>query len=246
MTLREVEIVTLPTPFGPMQCQVFRPAAEGRFPGVVLFSEIFQITGPIRRTAAYLAGHGFIVVVPEVYHEFLPAGLVLAYDQAGADEGNRLKTTKTVASYDADARACVDFLRQHPAGTGKVGVMGMCLGGHLAYRAALLPEVAAATCLYATDLHKHSLGAGLNDDSLARAAELRGEMLFIWGRQDPHVPDEGRALIYQTLLQAGVLFSWLELNGAHAFIRDEGHRYDPELATLCLGQAVALFRRRLA
>ena len=65
----------------------------------------FQITGPVRRLAAMLAGQGFIVSVPEIYHEFEPAGTVLLYDQAGADRGNALKTTKELAAYDTDARA---------------------------------------------------------------------------------------------------------------------------------------------
>ena len=70
-----------------MRTYVFRPVAEGRYPGLVFFSEIFQVTGPIRRTAAILAGHGFVVAVPEVYHELVPGpGVVLAYDQAGADQ----------------------------------------------------------------------------------------------------------------------------------------------------------------
>jgi len=94
MTLRETEAIDLPTPNGPMRTHLFRPSAPGQYPGIVLYSEIFQMTGPIARTAAFLAGHGFLVAVPEIYHEFLPAGTVLAYDQAGADQGNRLKTEK--------------------------------------------------------------------------------------------------------------------------------------------------------
>ena len=110
MTITDHEFVDLATPTGPMRTYVFRPAAAGRYPGILLFSEIFQVTGPIRRTAALLAGHGFVVAVPEIYHEFEPAGTVLAYDQAGADRGNALKTTKELAAYDADARAVLEYL----------------------------------------------------------------------------------------------------------------------------------------
>ena len=209
------------------------------------YSEIFQITAPISRTAAFLAGHGFIVAVPEVYHEFLPAGTVLAYDEAGADQGNTLKTTKSVAGYDDDARAAVEFLKNHEEGNGQVGAMGICLGGHLAFRAAMLPEVGATACFYATDIHKGSLGLGMKDDSLARIPEIKGELMMIWGRQDPHVPAEGRATIYSALSAADANFTWHEFNGAHAFLRDEGYRYDPELAHLTLGMAVQLFRRAL-
>lgn len=86
----------------------------------------------------------------------------------------------------------------------------------------------------------------MNDDSLARAAEITGELLMVFGRQDPHVPAEGRALIYQTLTAAGVSFTWHEFNAAHAFLRDEGLRYDAELARQALGLTVNFFRRHLA
>jgi carboxymethylenebutenolidase len=245
MTLREPESIDLPTPTGPMRTAVFRPAAPGRYPGLLLYSEIFQITAPIRRTAALLAGHGFVVAVPEIYHEFEPAGTVLAYDQAGADRGNALKTTKELAAYDADARAALAFLHALPACTGRLGVIGICIGGHLAFRAAMNPEVAAAVCFYATDIHKRGLARGMADDSLDRIPEIKGELLMIWGRQDPHVPLEGRRKIQAALDAAGTNYTWHEFNGAHAFLRDEGYRYDPELALTSHRLAIDLFHRKL-
>ncbi len=245
MTIKDNEWTDLQTPTGPMRTCVFRPSAAGRHPGILLYSEIFQITGPIRRTAAQLAGHGFIVAVPEIYHEFEPAGTVLAYDQAGADRGNALKTAKELASYDDDARAVLEFLKLHPNCTGKLGVMGICIGGHLAFRAAMNPDVLAGVCFYATDIHKRGLGKGMCDNTLDRVKEIRAEMLMIWGRQDPHVPREGRALIYNAMADAGLHFTWHEFNGQHAFLRDEGPRYDPELAFECLGLALQLFKRKL-
>lgn len=246
MLLREPEIVEIATPSGPMRTLVLRPADGARYPGLLFHSEIFQLTGPIRRTAAFLAGHGFIVALPEIYHEFLPAGTVLGYDAAGSEVGNRLKTTKPLLRYDDDNRAVIAFLKNHPAGNGRVGAFGPCIGGHLAYRAALQPEVGATACFYPTDLHKRGLGEGQQDDSLARAAEIRGELMVVLGRQDPHVPAEGRDLIRQSLAAAGVNFTWHEVNGAHAFLRDEGLRYDAELSRHFLGLAIDLFRRRLA
>ena len=68
-----------------------------------------------------LASHGFVVAVPEIYHELEPAGTVLAYDEAGAERGNRHKMTKTLSSYDADARAALDFLNSSPALHRKAG-----------------------------------------------------------------------------------------------------------------------------
>jgi carboxymethylenebutenolidase len=245
MTIQDQEFSDLATPTGPMRTYILRPTAPGRYPGILLYSEIFQVTGPIRRTAAMLAGHGFLVAVPEIYHELEAPGTVLAYDQAGADRGNAHKTTKAVSAYDSDARAALDFLRSHPACTGRLGVMGICIGGHLAFRAAMNPDVLAAACFYATDIHKHSLGQGMNDDSLQRAGEIKGELLHIWGRQDPHVSFEGRTLIRARLEELQLRHQWHELNGAHAFMRDEGPRYDPALARQCYGLALELFHRRL-
>src|SRR5207247_5541333 len=119
MTIIDHEHIDLATPSGPMRTHIFRPAAPGKYPALSLFSEIFQVTGPIRRTAAMLAGHGYVVAVPEIYHELEPPGKVLAYDQGGADRGNAHKITKELASYDADARAALDYLKTHAACTAK-------------------------------------------------------------------------------------------------------------------------------
>lgn len=245
MTIKDDLVADIATRTGPMRTYIFRPSAEGRYPGVVMFSEIFQATGPIRRTAAFLAGHGYIVAVPEVYHELEAAGTVLAYDQAGADKGNADKFEKELASYDADAKAALAYLAALPECTGKLGALGICLGGHLAFRAAMNPEVLATVCFYATDIHSGSLGKGKSDDSLNRTSEIKGELLHIWGRQDPHVPLEGRLKIKARLDELGANYQWMEVNGAHAFLRDEGYRYDPELAALCQQAMLAVFARRL-
>ncbi len=246
MTLNDELSVDVPTPSGPMRTYFFRPAVDRPYPGIILYSEIFQMTGPIRRTAALLAGHGYLVAVPEVYHELEPAGTVLAYDQAGADIGNAHKYGKELAAYDADARALIDYLKTREDCSGQLGAIGICLGGHLAFRTAMNPEILATACFYATDIHSHSLGRGKNDDSLQRAGEIKGELLHIWGRQDPHVPLEGRNLVKARLDEVGANFQWFEVNGAHAFMRDEGYRYDPALARRCYDLVLDLFHRDLS
>lgn len=244
MTIKD-DIAEIPTRTGPMRTYIFRPANDFRAPAIILYSEIFQVTGPIRRTAAIFAGQGYIVAVPEVYHELEPAGTVLAYDQAGADVGNAHKYGKELSSYDEDARALIEYLKGRADCSGGIGCVGICLGGHLAFRAAMNPDVLATACFYATDIHSGTLGKGKQDDSLPRASEIKGELLHIWGRQDPHVPLEGRNRIKARLEEAQVSFQWLEVNGAHAFMRDEGYRYDPGLAHLCYSFAFDLFHRNL-
>jgi len=246
MTVVDTEYVDLETPTGLMRTHIVRPAAEGSYPGIQLFSEIFQVTAPIHRTAVQLASYGYVVAVPEVYHEYEPLGTVLRYDQAGSDRGNALKTTKPVQAFDDDARVVFQHLSSRADCNGRLGTMGICMGGHLAFRAAMNPGVRSAVCFYATDIHKGGLGAGMSDNSMARAGEIAGELLMVWGRQDPHIPTEGRMKVLERLNEVGARLNWHEVNGAHAFLRDEGVRYDPELARSMFGLALDLFHRTLA
>jgi carboxymethylenebutenolidase len=236
----------IPTKRGPMRVHLFVPHCPGRCPGVIFYSEIFQVTGPIRRMAAALSGHGYIVAVPEVYHEFEPPGTVLAYDQAGSDRGNELKYTKALESYDEDAARTVAFLAGLDSCTGKIGSYGVCLGGHLAIRAGFHSGVSAVAAFYPTDVHSGSLGAGRSDDTLRRLGESGTPMMFVWGRQDPHVPLEGRVKIAQRLNETGAEFEWHEFNAAHAFLRDEGPRYNPSLAAVCASLVYRFFHEKLA
>ncbi len=245
MTLLPDSTVDLPTPNGPMRVHLFIPSGAGKHPALIFFSEIFQVTGPIRRMATALAGNGYVVAVPEVYHEFEPAGTVLAYDQAGSDRGNELKYRKTLESYDADTEAMVQFLAMHPSSTGKIGSFGVCLGGHLAVRAALHPLVVATAAFYPTDLHSATLGAGKSDNTLTRIKNAQSPFLFVFGRQDPHIPLDGRRTIQARLEESGVPYEWHEFNAAHAFLRDEGARYNPALARLSLELLLRFFSENL-
>ncbi|BDT70363.1 carboxymethylenebutenolidase [Comamonadaceae bacterium OS-1] len=242
--------VDLPTPTGTMRCYVYRPKIEAgptpkKYPALILYSEIFQQTGPIRRSAQILAGHGFVVVVPEVFHELNPIGTVLGYDDAGRDKGNADKVAKTLEAHDSDAQAIIDYVQTLDDCSGKVGAMGFCLGGGLAYRAALNPAIAATSCFYATDIHSGLVPSQPGNASLARTGEIRGELQMVWGKQDPHIPAEGRALVYKKLSDEGVNFTWHEFNGVHAFMRDEGERYDAELQLLGYQMSIGMFRRVL-
>ncbi|HSH72679.1 MAG TPA: dienelactone hydrolase family protein [Methylophilaceae bacterium] len=239
------EIVDLPTPTGIMRTYVHRPAGEGRFPAVLFYSEIFQQTGPIERTARMIAGHGYVVLVPEVFHELNPIGTVLAYDDAGRDKGNADKAAKDVQDYDSDNAAMIAWVKQQAFSSGDVGAMGVCIGGHLAFRAALQPEIKATACFYATDLHNNVMPNKPGQHSMERLADIKGELLMIWGKQDPHIPAAGRTLVREKLGVTDITFTWHEFNGQHAFMRDEGERYDPQLAMLGIQMSLQLFGRKL-
>ena len=243
--LVQSHIVDLNTPTGVMRTYVHRPVTIKKVPAVLFYSEIFQQTGPIERAARFLAGHGYAVLVPEVFHELNPIGTILGYDDAGRIKGNADKAAKDVQGYDSDNRAMIDYVQTQDWYNGSLAAAGFCIGGHLAFRAALQPEVKATACFYATDLHNQNIPNQPNQHSMQRLNDIKGELLLIWGKQDSHIPAEGRVQIHQQLAAANLTFTWHELNGQHAFMRDEGERYDPQLQAMGYQLMFQLFSRVL-
>jgi carboxymethylenebutenolidase len=198
------------------------------------------------RSCARLAGYGFVVAAPEIYHRIEPPGLVIPFDDAGRTRGLENAAKTPVADWDADCRAALDYLAGHGAvAAGKLGAGGFCIGGHLAFRAALQPDVRATVCFYGTGIHNGKLGKDADAGSLERAGEIRGELLLVWGTLDPHIPEDGRARIEGALQARGVNFSRRLYAAEHAFMRDEGPRYDPEATDQAFGEMIGFYRRTL-
>jgi carboxymethylenebutenolidase len=230
-----------------MRTLVVTPAAAGTYPGILCYSDIFQLTGPHVRACQRLAGYGFVVAAPEIYHRTLPAGTVIPFDDAGRTLGLDQAKRTPVRNFDADARAVLDHLGRHPrVRPGQLGVLGFCIGGHLAFRGALQPAARATVCYYPTGMHDGELGADRDAGSLARAKEIKGELLLVFGTNDPHVPPDARTRIEEELRRAGTRVSVRLYPAEHAFMRDEGARYDPEATDHAYADAVTLFRRVFA
>lgn len=239
-------VVTTETVDAPMRMLVTAPRAEGRYPGILVYSDIFQITGAQRRVSTRLAGYGFVVATPEIYNRSVPAGTAFEFDDAGRTRGLENAQQTAVADFDADCRAVLDWLTAHPrVDEGRLGAMGFCIGGHLAFRAALQADVRATACFYPTGLHDGKLGKDPDAGSLARAGEIRGALLLVFGTADPHVPDVARASIAAALTSVGTKFATKLFPAEHAFMRDEGPRYDPEVTDRAWDEAIAFLRRAL-
>jgi carboxymethylenebutenolidase len=227
-----------------MRTFIAAPRAAGPHPAVVFYSDIFQLTDSTLRWCVRLAGYGFLVAAPEIYHRREPAGTVLGFDDAGKVRGQADAEATPVADFDADIRAAIALLDGR-ADVSAIGAAGHCTGGHLAFRAAMEPTVRATACWYATGLHDGKLGADPDAGSLARAGEISGELLMIFGTRDPHTPEDGRETIRRGLETAGADFTWSLYDAEHAFGRDVGDRYDPEATDLAFAETVALFRGAL-
>ncbi|KIK06946.1 hypothetical protein K443DRAFT_673837 [Laccaria amethystina LaAM-08-1] len=255
ITTKYYDVPTKLDPNGsPVRIFVISPSVQNypqaKFPGVIVFSEIYQVTGPVERFAGQIASHGYVVACPSVYHEF-EGPEAIPYDVEGTDRGNKYKIEKRVEAYDEDATLATDLLMSLENCTGRIGATGMCLGGHLAFRAAFDPRVLASVCFFATDIHSATLGRGKNDDTLVRVrnGDLagKGELVMIFGKQDTHVPRIGRDLIRTTLDDANVTASFLEVQAQHAFIRDEHSkgRWDAALTRSLFTFMMEVFERTM-
>ncbi|HWN99668.1 MAG TPA: dienelactone hydrolase family protein [Blastocatellia bacterium] len=238
------EYVDIPADGSPMRMLIAAPRAEAKYPGILLYSDIFQLTGSTVRSVARLAGYGFVVAAPEIYHRIEPPGSAIPFDDEGRDRGLKNAAKTAVSEFDADCRSALDYLNRHPlVENNKLGAAGFCIGGHLAFRAALQPDVKATVCFYGTGIHNGRLGKDEDARSLQRAGEISGELLMVFGTADPHVPEDGRRKIATALAEAGTRFSVSLYEAAHAFMRDEGPRYDPEATDKAWSEMIDFFKR---
>ncbi|WP_030439577.1 dienelactone hydrolase family protein [Actinoplanes subtropicus] len=240
MKVREEEVKIS----GQIRSMVIRPVGERSWPGVLLYTDIFQLTESTLRTARRLAAAGFVVCVPEIYPHGELAGVALEFDDAGKAAGLAGAAATPTASFDQDRSTVLDYLAARDD-VAALFVTGFCIGGHLAFRAAFDPRVEATVCFYPTGLQNGGLGADVAD-SLERAADIRGRLMVVFGSQDPHVPADARLQVVSAVYAAGL--DDLELHiyrgGEHAFMRDIGARHDPALTDLALAEAVSFFGGR--
>ena len=210
-----------------MRVYVAAPEPEGQYPGILFYSDIYQLGRPITLLADRLAGYGYVVAAPEIFHRLEPVGAVIEPNDLGRMRGNDDARRTALVEYDADGLAVLEWLKaENKVASGKLGALGFCIGGHLAFRAALQSQVKATVCCYPTGIHSGKLGRGVAD-TMERIREIKGEVLTIFGALDPHVPPEGRQKILQALKEAEVTNKTVTYEANHTFMRDDGYRYDP-------------------
>jgi carboxymethylenebutenolidase len=106
-----------------MRAEVVRPQAEGPWPGVVMLHEIFGIDDVLRRQAERLASVGYLVIAPDLFGEGNRLGCMVRTVRAmRAEEGRPFELSE----------ACRQHLMADPDCTGRVGVIGFCMGGAFA------------------------------------------------------------------------------------------------------------------
>ncbi|TQV80832.1 dienelactone hydrolase family protein [Denitrobaculum tricleocarpae] len=111
--------------------------------GVVIVQEIFGVNGHIRHVCDSYAEAGYVAVAPALFDRIEP-GLELEYDEAGTARGRKLRLEIAWDDAVKDIEAAMASLSRH----GKVGVVGYCYGGSVAWLSATRLRPAASVCYY--------------------------------------------------------------------------------------------------
>lgn len=229
-----------------MRTFVAAPNDDKQYPGVVFYSDIFQLTESTLRWVSRLASYGFVVAAPEIYFRVEEPGEVFEFDDAGKERGQADVEKLTAAQFDEDIAALLGWLGSYERVTpGQLAAAGHCTGGHIGFRAAFDHQVLATALWYPTGLHNGKLGADSDTGSLQHASEIDGPMLLIFGTNDPHTPEPDREIVRAGLDEAGVNYEWVEVEAEHAFGRDVGPRWDPSATDEAFAETVEFLKQNL-
>jgi carboxymethylenebutenolidase len=174
----KTEWTSVPVPSGALfDAYLARPPA-GSGPGLVLFQEIFGVNEHIRALAEQYALDGFVVLAPDVFWR-QTRKIELGYEGEQRQRGIELAMALKAPEVGLDLVAAVAALRARPEVNGnKVGAIGYCMGGRLAFLSAATTGVDAAVAYY---------GGGIQDQ-LDKAAAIQCPVLFHYAERDDHIP----------------------------------------------------------
>jgi carboxymethylenebutenolidase len=196
--------------------------ASGYGPGIVVLQEIFGVNDYMRSITDWYAAHGFVAFCPDLFWRMEPGVQLTDADWNKAiDFYQRLDEAKAVE----DAAAAMSFLRQHPACNGRVGAVGFCLGGNLAYLLSARFKPDCAVGYYGVSIEK----------SLDEAKNLTSPLMLHIAGADKFCPPEAQAQIHKALDGNPLVTIHVYPGRDHAFGRVGGEHYhaaDAELANL--------------
>lgn len=194
---------------------------------VILGHQLFGVDAPIREFADQLAAAGCLVAVPDLYHRTAP-GVELPQDDAGRARGFELLHTLDRAEVLADISAAVDVLGGDPA---QVSMVGMSMGGHVAYLAAAGLGLAATAVVYPGWLTGTEIALSRPSPTVTLTPSITGRLLFLTGGADHVVLPADVAAVGAALREAGVRHEIVVYPAApHAFMLPGAPTYRPEPA----------------
>jgi len=226
-----------------MGAYLSRPDDGGKYPGVLVFQEIFGVNSHIRSVADRIAAEGYVALAPEPFHRSAP-GIELGYDEKGLARGIELMSALQPEQILADVTAAYDALRTRDDVAGKgIGAMGFCFGGHVTYRAACTLPIAAAASFYGGGI------AGMGGSGPATVdltPGIRGRILCFFGENDGYIPPSAIEKIRHALTAAGVRHEVIVYPGVgHGFFCDERADFSETAASDAWRRVKSLFQEEL-
>jgi carboxymethylenebutenolidase len=228
------ERITIEGRDGPFTAYIARPGSLPA-PAVVVLHEVFGVNADIRTTCHELAEQGFIAVAPDLFWRQEPGVDLRVDSEADWQHGLAL-----YQAYDRDAGAkdvkdTADAAARLPGCTGKVAVMGYCLGGLMTFLTAVRHGVDAAIAYHGGDTEKY----------LDEAKGLHAPLLMHLGEEDEFISKPAQSQIKAALghIKDVVIYSYP--GQRHAFSRHNGAHYDANAAALARSRTIEFLRKYL-
>ncbi|KAA5803840.1 dienelactone hydrolase family protein [Alkalicaulis satelles] len=220
--------ITIAGPDGP-----FSAYAAGSGPAIVVLQEIFGVNHVMREICDDLAGQGWLAVCPDLFWRIEPGIEITDKTEAEWKQAFDLFGKFDIGTGLKDIAATVDYARR--AGTGKVGAVGYCLGGQLAYLTACRTDCDASVGYYGVNIQNR----------LDEADKIARPLMLHIAEQDEFVPPEAQAQIKAGLKDHPHVTLHSYAGRDHAFARVGGAHYHAEDADLANTRTRAFFQTHL-
>jgi carboxymethylenebutenolidase len=204
-------------------------------PAVVVLHEVFGVNSDIRKTCDELAEQAFIAVAPDLFWRQEPGVDLSVTSDADWQHGLRLNQ-----AYDRDAGArdvkdTVDYVAKLPDCTGRVAVLGFCIGGLMTFLTAVRYDVDAAVAYHGGDTEKY----------LGEVGGLKAPLLMHLAEEDEFISKAAQAEIKAALASKPGATIYSYPGQRHAFARHDGAHYNAAAAKLANGRTSEFLHQQL-
>jgi carboxymethylenebutenolidase len=193
---------------------------SGKGPGLVVIQEIFGVNKVMRDITDAFAAQGYVAMCPDLFWRQEPGIQITDKTEAEWKRAFALMQGFDQAKGVEDLKATLAALRKHPASSGKVGSVGYCLGGRLAYMMAARSDADCNVGYYAVGIQ----------ELLGEAKNIKKPLLLHIAEKDQFVPPEAQATIKQGLKDNKLVTIYSYPGADHAFARVGGQHYDKKAA----------------
>jgi carboxymethylenebutenolidase len=226
--------LSLSTPDGEFGAYVATPAKTPA-PAIVVIQEIFGVNAVMRQVAEQLAAQDYLAVCPDLFWRIEPGIAITDQSEAEWKRAFELFNAFDVEAGVKDIAATIDAMRADPRCNGKVGAVGFCLGGLLAYLTAARTDADVSVGYYGVGLERYT----------AEAEKLVNPLLLHVAEDDQFTPKPARDLILAALKNHPRIEIFTYPGRDHAFARPGGEHYDANDAALAESRTLDFFKRNL-